>query len=419
MRPSIEALKSDSLDLWRGVSTVGPAFNHCYTIDEQIRKEAEVDRLMRDVDATMKELKASGRAVRRQAAGVLSRVQRSIVQLLHSFDCVIEADMEQSFSIVTDEFIEKAYDFDPEIEEDAVYQASRNLLMMNTFQMHLRKEIILTPSVFAYSMLYPYTDNYLDATNISASAKHERNEWLLLRLSGIAATPRNRHEQIIDRLAEMIESEFDRHLYPNVYESLLAIHKAQTRSVTQQCGDCSVDELLDISVEKGGASVLADGYLVAGDLSAVDAEFFFRFGVLLQLIDDLQDLEEDNSLQHRTLVVCASTKGEMEGFTDRLLSFAGVVLQPAQVQQQKLRTLIERSCRLLIMEAIAINHDYYSVEYLTTMEQCSPVRFEYLRSVKQKLNEGYSTRRARDLRKYRRFGKEMKTLVGADFSLRD
>jgi hypothetical protein len=408
MHLPIEALKSDSLDLWHGVSAVSPTLNSCYTIDDQVLKEAEVERLMRDVDASIDELKASGRAVRRRATGIRSRIQRSIVQLLHSFDCVIDVDMEQSFSRVTDEFIEQAYEFDPQISEEAIYQASRNLLIMNTFQMHLGKEITLAPSVFAYSMLYPYTDNYLDAVEISAHAKHERNEWLLLRLSGIVATPRNRQERTIDRLAEMIEAEYDRHVYPNVYESLLAIHKAQTRSVAQQCGDLSVDELLDISVEKGGTSVLADGYLVAGELSAADAEFFFRFGVLLQLIDDLQDLQEDSSLQHRTLANCAVEKGKMENFTDRLLSYADVVLKSALSHQQKLRTLIERSCRLLILEAIASNHNYYSDQYLLTMERCAPVRFEYLRSVQRRFKERYDTHQVEELRKYRRFGMRAK-----------
>ncbi|MBI4811078.1 MAG: hypothetical protein HY800_06515 [Ignavibacteriales bacterium] len=401
-------MKSDSLTLWQSVPSDFPKLDNCYTIDQQLQKEAEVDRLMHDVDVSLERLKASGRAVRRETAEVRSRIQRSIVQLLHTFDCVIDIEMEQSFSKVIDEFIERAYEFDPQIGDEAIYQASRNVLIMNTFQMHLEKEITLTPSVFAYSMLYPYTDNYLDSIGISSHSKHDWNEWLLLRLSGIAVTPRNLRERIINRLVEMIETEYDRGVYTNVYESLLAIHKAQTRSVAQQCDNLSDAELLDVSVEKGGTSVLADGYLVAGELSASDAEFFYRFGILLQLIDDLQDLQEDRSRRHQTLAGCAAENGELDGFTNRLLSFAASVLKPALHNQQKLCTLIERSCRLLILEAIASNHSYYSDHYILTMERYSPVRFDYLRSINRKLKERHGTNRVKELRKYRHFSRRVK-----------
>ena len=408
MNLSVETLKSDALDLWRAASTGSPAPDSCYTVDQQVQKEAEVDRLMRDVDISIDKLKRSGYALRKENAGIRSRIQRSIVQLLHSFDCVIDPEMERSFSIVTGEFIERAYEFDAQIGDEAVYQASRNVLIMNTFQMQLGRKIALTPSVFAYSMLYPYTDNYLDAVDISAPAKDERNEWMLLRLSGIAAKPRNRQERIVDRLVGMIEAEYDRRAYGNVYDSILAIHNAQTRSVSQQCDNLSAAELLEISIEKGGASVLADGYLIAGEVSAADAEFFFQFGVLLQLIDDLQDLQEDRSLQHLTLAGCAAAKGSLDNFTNQLLSFAATVLNPARFHQEKLRILIGRSCRLLILEAIACNYNHYSDRYLLAMERCSPVRFKYLRNAKQQMKGKYDPHQFEELRKYRLPGRGFK-----------
>lgn len=308
--------------------------------------------------------------------------------------------MEQSFSKVTDDFIRQAYDFDPAITEEAVYQASRNVMIMNTFQMHLGKEITLAPSVFAYSMLYPYTDNYLDAVDVDQQTKHDANRRMELRLRGLAGTPRNRNERMIDKLVGMIENEFDRRSYPLVYESLLAIHSAQSRSVAQQGTRCALswDELLDVSIEKGGTSVLADGYLVAGDLTKEDAEFFFRFGVLLQLIDDLQDLQEDLCLSQRTVVGAEAEAGCLDGFTNRFMSYMARVLEPANQGQQRLYRLIERSCRLLVLEAVASNREFYSADYLLTMEQRSPVRFEYLRAVKRRLREGWDVRRAEVVR---------------------
>ena len=84
---------------------------------------------------------------------------------------------------------------------------------------------------------------------------------------------------------------------PQVYESLYAIHAAQARSVRLMRRDeppYGVD-VLGIAIEKGGASVLADGYLVAGSLTLPQARLLFGLGALLQLGDDLQDVEDDRA----------------------------------------------------------------------------------------------------------------------------
>ena len=325
-------LKKDALDLWNRSSIHVPQRNHFYTTERQLQKEAEIDRLMREVDTTASIIGKRGKCIeKKRCLEVRSRIQRAIIQLLHSFDCIIDDEMELRFSAVTDEFIRRAYDFDPNIDDEAVYQASRNVLIMNSIQMYLGKEICLTPSVFAYSMLYPYTDNFLDAIDVDIQMKREANDRLLLRLNGIGVPAHNSRERIIDRLVCMIEQEFDRNGYSQVFESMIAIHQGQARSVFQfNAIDLTSDNLLDISIEKGGTSVLADGYLVAGDLSEADAIFLFRFGVLLQLIDDLQDIEEDRSREQRTLAGACAGQNSLHSFTNHLLSFLDVVAGPIE-----------------------------------------------------------------------------------------
>ena len=56
-----------------------------------------------------------------------------------------------------------------------------------------------------------------------------------------------------------------------------------------------------LSFEKGGASVLADGYLAAGTLSREEVQFIFRWGALLQLVDDLQDIRQDGGEHSLTI----------------------------------------------------------------------------------------------------------------------
>jgi hypothetical protein len=52
-------------------------------------------------------------------------------------------------------------------------------------------------------------------------------------------------------------------------------------------------DVLAIGLEKGGTSILADGYLVGNTLSSAPAAFLFGWGAFLQLADDLQDVRLD------------------------------------------------------------------------------------------------------------------------------
>ena len=55
------------------------------------------------------------------------------------------------------EFARMARRFDPTISSLDIYQASRNVWMANVIQLLLGIPIAVTPAIFAYSMLYPYT----------------------------------------------------------------------------------------------------------------------------------------------------------------------------------------------------------------------------------------------------------------------
>ena len=101
----------------------------------------------------------------------------------------------------------------------------------------------------------------------------------------------------------LIERLYPRAEFPEVYLSLRAIHHAQMRSLDQQDGARTWDEraLLALSIAKGGASVLTDACLVRGSLTEDKAEFMFAYGVVLQLMDDLQDIRDDLANRHLTI----------------------------------------------------------------------------------------------------------------------
>ena len=70
----------------------------------------------------------------------------------------------------------------------------------------------------------------------------------------------------VDALVCMIEDTYPRHKFPAVYEALLRIQEGQVLSVQQDSRLCEA-EIRRISIYKGGASVLADGYLMDGELT--------------------------------------------------------------------------------------------------------------------------------------------------------
>ncbi len=49
--------------------------------------------------------------------------------------------------------------------------------------------LLLSPAIFAYSMLYPWTDNCLDDPRLAPAAKIAFGDWLALRLTGEEVAP--------------------------------------------------------------------------------------------------------------------------------------------------------------------------------------------------------------------------------------
>ena len=191
----------------------------------------------------------------------------------------------------------------------------------------------------------------------------------------------------------MIEGEHPRDVCPDVYESLLAIARAQMKSLRQQRRSLSPYEtdLLALSLEKGGTSVLADAYLVAADLSAEEEAFHFGFGVALQLLDDAQDTVEDRRAGHQTLFSLTAGRWPLDALMNRLFHFLDRTLATAHCfspqGQAAARDLIQRNCTFSIMQAVAENPSLVSKTYYRALEEVSPLRFAYLRGLRRKLGK--------------------------------
>ena len=223
-------------------------------------------------------------------------------------------------------FVRQARAFDSSSTLDDLWQAMRNVWIGNNLQMLLGVPVCLTQGLFAYSMLYPVTDNVLDALDRSSDDKRAFNDRFGQRLCGHHVLARDRSEASACALVSQIEEEFPRDRYADVWDSILAIHRGQVDSLRQQERRLAESVLCEISFAKGGASVLADLYLVAGNATIDQERFAFGYGVFLQLLDDLQDVTADRTQPARH-ALHARSRGRNRRRLDRaLMNFIDVVL---------------------------------------------------------------------------------------------
>jgi hypothetical protein len=284
----------------------------------------------------------------------------------------------------------------PELPLDGLWQALRNVLIGNSLQMILDREVALGPGLFAYSMLYPLSDNLLDDPRVPAPDKRAFNERFGRRLAGRPVVVSGPGDAAVFALVARIEKEFPRSSFAEVYESLLAIHRAQERSLAQQDeAGLTDDEIVAISCEKGGSSVLADLYLVCGRASASEERFAFGYGVFLQLLDDLQDVEPDLDAGHQTLFTRATRRGPLDEpaarlarFIDRVLDEADILAGPAYADR---KDLVRRNCRTLLVGAVSEQPARFTRRFRRAIEGQWPFSLRAMRRLRRR-----AERRARE-----------------------
>lgn len=294
--------------------------------------------------------------------------------------------MDMGYLESTNAFIENAKAHDPELEVIDLFQAIRNVWIMNSLQLFFGIKVSMTPSIFSYSMLYPYTDNYLDDPMICKADKRNFNSRFQMVLEG--KTPENitSKEDKIFAMIRNIEGQYDRSTNPDVFKSLLLIQDAQVSSMNQDAETkINSDAILPLSFYKGGSSVLADSFLIKGNLSRNEMDFSFGYGSFLQLLDDLQDTEEDRSDHHWTLF---SIKEEDEIFdreVDKLLSFIHRIMNKHTFHTENeilIKDVITECTIIMVMEVIGRNPHFVSEKLYKTLESYSKVRLSFYKEFK-------------------------------------
>jgi hypothetical protein len=243
--------------------------------------------------------------------------------------------------------------------------------------------------------------HYLDKDSLAVDEKLRFSRRFLRMLQGGAVIAANHQDAAIAALIKLIESEYPRAEYPDVFDSLVAIHRAaQENSIRQFRQGRSLEraEVLRVSSEKGGTSVLADACLLRPTLSTDEIRVAFEWGVLLQLGDDLQDVQDDLERGSVTLFSLAAASGKpMDFLAVKLLQYGekvGDTMAKLPNGQPYLKELLRMNWRSLTIGAIAISGKFFSKEFLDQAERASPFRFQFLRARRERIDgrSGLNTR---------------------------
>jgi|KBSMisStaDraftv2_1062788.scaffolds.fasta_scaffold00725_16 hypothetical protein len=358
-----------------------------FSPEEQKKREDAYDEALERVEREAKYARRGGRQ--------RAEAQKRVVAVFPRFATVALGLEDEAVHMLTDrlipigtQFAQWARRFDPALPMTDVVQACRNAWTVCGIQPLVGDRMQMTPAIIGYSLLYPYSDNFLDGAGISTQRKLDFSARFRDRLCGLSIAARGKHEEAVWAMVRLIELQYPRRQYPRVYECLLAIHQAQENSIAQSKKNCSLSQadVLRLSCAKGGTSVMADACLAHGFLTDAEASFAFHWGVLLQLGDDLQDVQED--IEHGSATLFTRAAGPLDGLVRQLLAFSSQVadqLDALPHGEPALKRLLRTSWRSLILMAVARSDQYFTRDFLAEVEVQSPFRFGFLRTRNKRL----------------------------------
>ena len=402
MFAAVQELNQHFVDLWWECNTGFPDLDSRYTPDVQARNEKSLLHFLDQVEHML----ANPPRSREEAQAVKLRLglaSRSLAEeVLDLTETQLDLLPTDAFSTVAEEFVRSARAFDPKLSMEDIYQAERNAWTAHGLQWLLGRPVELSPSIFAYSLLYPYTDNYLDDPEIASADKQAFNDRFGRRLAGDNVSPSGAQEKIIFKLVGMLEKQYSRRDNPAVYESLLAIHDAQSESLQllRLAGTPGEVDVPGLSFYKGGTSVLADGYLAGGSLTGEQRQYTYGHGIFAQLLDDMEDVEQDGQAGRLTLY--SQSAEPLDATASRTFHFGRRILMGLDCfnVDESVRSLICRGADLLLIDAIGRTDRYYTSSYLRDLEACFPYRFSFLKEQR----DGF-------MKRHGSLGKWMETLM--------
>ncbi len=292
------------------------------------------------------------------------------------------------FEKETKHFIDRVRGFDADLNAGQIWQAMRNYFIYAMIvEMQGERQNAANP-ILAYSLLYPYTDNYIDDKTTTKEEKERYNRMIARKLKGEPVLVQSALEEKTCRLLDMIGDAYEGEAKKKVIGTLLQLLEAQNYSIRQQKAGISEDEILGISIWKGSTSVLADYLFATQDWREKEEGFYLRFGFLLQLVDDLQDMEEDKKEGSHTMMIKAAEQKRLEGQVNRLLWFIWDTVRAFEPRNPGLKGFVLKNCVEITLLSVAMSAQHFLKEYIKALEPYLPLSVEFIKKMKKQQKKG-------------------------------
>lgn len=273
--------------------------------------------------------------------------------------------------------------FDPALTLMAMGQALRNYIVYAIFLELNGLPQRCTANIFAYSMLYPYTDNYIDAPGRS---REELSHYIKLiedQILGKNVDAVTEHDRKTVELLSLVKASYEEPKDIDMKLLLLLEAQVDSQKQTDLENPLTDDELLMVTLLKGGLSVLLDRYFIGLPLTENDYEFYYSLGFLLQLCDDLQDISVDREEGCRTVFSTCQSKEETVQNVNRLFHFVKKRFDSYDCVRKEFKNFFMQNCLLLILTSAARSREYMTAEWQVWLEDRLPVSAEYLQERKR------------------------------------
>lgn len=363
--------------------------------ERQLKKM--INKLFKELDPYLPELKAQSEELTDLSSPVIAEVKQRLLTFMYEIDekkllfdePFLSFFISEGYMDVAEEFILRAKKEDQQLDDSEIFQAMRNSWIMNSLQLYWGIPLQLTTPMYAYSMLYPYTDNLLDDPDVTAETKRLFNLKLAEALTGKTIPSSTPSETRVFELVKQILTDFPVETFPGVTESIQLIHDAQIKSMKQTSElKLTEEQILQISLFKGGTSVLADAYLIKGTLDEEEMVFAFHYGAFLQLLDDLQDKETDKRENNQTLFSTDQTPEVLEKSIRKLLSYIFTVNKKQKTDDPvklRMKAIISRCTLMMVMESVGKNPGAVPPSLYKELESYSTIRLKTYKTLQKQI----------------------------------
>ena len=283
------------------------------------------------------------------------------------------------------DFLREVRAYTPELSFADIGQALRNYIVYMMFKQLHKDSSPFSKTCYGYSMLYPYTDNYIDNPGNSSADKARYNTLIQDFLHKKQPFPTCSHDTKTLHFLSAASTAADRTDSDTARSLLLMMLEAQEESLKQQKSEkpLTLEERLAISLYKGGVSVLIDRYYVAEKMTREDFLFYLGFGFFLQLADDLQDIGEDSKRGGQTLFTISLQEHALEKLVNKLLHFVHNLCSTFCPENTAFLQLVRNSSYQLIAMSLNRSKEYFHADYVKRMETSFPVPFSCLEQSRQ------------------------------------